>query len=201
MPLKSPHPMFLFRLPCAASCIHACVQGPAATHLHLLEALLQRCVAQAALHRLPRFFANGILALAEHATLHQPQPAGAPTAADVSALTTAGEPRLTFCPAADKGERRAAAAAAPLDESAQHATVAVRRPSPACVVRLSSLGFQLNCMCCAWCCSRFMHVGHHAAPGCTRTVCMKGHSRDIGLSEFVSDRFTTEWKGGWRCSR
>ena len=111
------------------------MQGPAATHLHLLEALLQRCVSQAAIHRLPRFFANGVLALAEHATLHQPQPPGEPTAADVAALATVGEPRLTFCPAGDKGDKRPTLGATAVDEAAQHATVAVRRPSPACVVR------------------------------------------------------------------
>lgn len=111
------------------------MQGPAATHLHLLEALLQRCVAQAALHRLPTFFANGVLALAEHATLHQPQPSGAPTTAYISALATAGEARLTFCPVDSKGDKRGALAPEPASGEAQHACVAVRRASPACVVR------------------------------------------------------------------
>jgi hypothetical protein len=131
-------------------CCSICMQGPAATHLHLLEALLQRCVAQAATHRLPSFFANGVLALAEHATLHQPQPSGAPTAADVAALATSGETRLTFCPSESKGEKRGALTAAPTDNESQNTTVAVRRASPACVVR-NTLCCVVLCIHCAWC--------------------------------------------------
>jgi hypothetical protein len=109
----------------------ACLQGPAAMHFHLLEALLQRCVAQAAQHRLPAFFANGVLALAELGTQHQPQPAGAPTVAAVALLTTPGERRLTFCPSdGSKGDKRSE----PLQDTP--ATTVTHCASPACMVRM-----------------------------------------------------------------
>eukprot|EP00892_Ulva_mutabilis_P000945 jgi/Ulvmu1/10851/UM007_0025.1 len=85
----------------------AMMQGSAAKHIFLLEQLLQRCVAQAAAQRLPVFFANATLALAELASQHQPQPAGAPTTASVAVLRAAGEPRLAYSVSEGKGEKRA----------------------------------------------------------------------------------------------
>lgn len=108
------------------------MQGSAATHLFLLEQLLQRCVAQAAAQRLPVFFANAALALAELASQHQPQPAGAPTTAGVATLRTAGEARLVYSLPEAKGEKRAEGG------SVQVQSTVVTGVSPAAVVRPAS---------------------------------------------------------------
>lgn len=104
------------------------MQGSAATHIFLLEQLLQRCVAQAAQHRLPVFFANAALALAELASQHQPQPAGAPTSAGVAVLRAVGEPRLAFSVSEAKGGKRAESGAVQVQRTV------VTGVSPAAVV-------------------------------------------------------------------
>lgn len=111
------------------------MQGSAATHLFLLEQLLQRCVAQAAAQRLPVFFTNATLALAELASQHQTQPAGAPTTASVTVLRTAGEPRLAYSASEGKGEKRADGS------SVQVQPAVVTGVSPAAVVRPSRIPF------------------------------------------------------------
>lgn len=73
-----------------------CVQGEAATHFHLLDQLLNRCVAQSLEHRLPAFFANAALALAELATTHQVQPSAAATDATVHMTARKGYGRLFY---------------------------------------------------------------------------------------------------------
>jgi hypothetical protein len=89
------------------------------------------------LRKVPRIdchrFANGVLALAEHAM----QLSGALTATCVAALATSGEARLTFYPSDSKGEKRDALTSAAHSNDTQHEAVAVRRAPPACVVRIS----------------------------------------------------------------
>ena len=113
----------------ASEIVCACVQGVAPTHFHLLEQLLNRCIAQALEHRLPAFFANATLALAELCTTHQVQPAAAATDAAVHMTTRKGCGRL-FYSTTERSEG-GGDAAAPLAVERK----ALTGVSPAAVVR------------------------------------------------------------------